>query len=286
MLDAAFLARLEALALSSRRRADSSLSGGHRAFRRGQSLEFADHREYSPGDDVRHVDWQLSARSDRLFVRLFESADDRTVRVLVDALASMEGPRWEAAQKAAAAIAFASLCGLDRVQMFRLGESFSAEGGAQRGRSQIHRFFRFLSGPTGGRGELTSLPSSLSAPTGAPVTVLVSDLLVENWESGLLSLRPRAGELHLIHVIDSNELRGLHLSGDLRLVDSEGRGELDVTIDRATRESFRAASSAWLSEIDSFGRKSGIGMLRIDAAGPVEETLLSWLRAASAGITR
>ena len=118
MLDPSFLSRLEKLALRSRARAAGARQGGHTSRRRGQSLEFADHREYVPGDDIRHLDWHLYARLDTLFVKLFEAREDRTVQIVLDRSASMAGSKWEAARKAAAAVAWASLCSLDRVQLF------------------------------------------------------------------------------------------------------------------------------------------------------------------------
>ena len=102
LLDAAFLARLERLALRSRTRAGGQRAGAHSSRRRGQSLEFVDHREYVPGDDIRHLDWHLIGRLDRLFIKLFEAREDRTVALLLDRSTSMSGAKWTAARQAAA----------------------------------------------------------------------------------------------------------------------------------------------------------------------------------------
>ncbi len=277
MLDPAFLARLEAVVLRSRTRTDTGLAGAHGARRRGQSLEFADHREYTPGDDIRHVDWSLSARGDRLLVRLFENRDDRTVRVLLDASASMEGPRWGAARTAAAAVAWVGLSGLDRVQVVRFADGAWADGAPVRGRSAIHRAFRFLATGPGGPTGLSAAMAVVRPEGGAPWTVLISDLLVSDWEAALIALSRRPGEAHVVHVIDPRQWRGEDLRGDLRLVDAESGEELDVSVDQAARTAHEAACRAWADAIQATCRRVGIGHFTLDASVPVEDSLLEWL---------
>ena len=289
LLDGAFLARLEKLALRSRTRVAGSRQGARRSRRRGQSLEFADHREYVPGDDIRHLDWHLAGRLDRLFVKLFEAREDRTVQVLVDRSASMAGAKWGAAQKAAAAVAYASLCGLDRVQLFTSAAELTAAGRAVRGRSAIHRIFSFLSdarpdGPT----DLERGAAALPRARGGALTVLITD----GWdpaglEGAVRRLRHRGGEAHVLHVVDGREIAAEGLTGDLTLVDAETGAEVAVTLDREARARYAAAVEAWLEAAADVARQSGVGYFRLDAAdtreGGVEERLLRWLREADRG---
>jgi uncharacterized protein (DUF58 family) len=284
MLDAAFLARLEALALKSRRRVGGARSGPHRSARRGQSLEFVDHREYVPGDDIRHLDWHLIGRLDRLFIKLFEAREDRTVRVLLDRSASMDGAKWQAARQAAAAVSYASLCGLDRVQLFVCDRALAAEGRPLRGRSGIHRIFRFLQGTgTAGRTDLERVVRSLPPARAGAITVVVSDMWnPAGFEAPLLRLAHGGGEVHLLHVIDPRELNPTGLEGDLTLVDSETGDELNVTIDKPTRERYRAAVTGWFEGIEELARRRNLGYFRLDASAPVEDRLIEWMQAADA----
>jgi len=282
VLDASFLSRLEKLALRSRSRAAGLRQGGHASRRRGQSLEFADHREYVPGDDIRHLDWHLYARLDTLFVKLFEAREDRTVQILLDRSASMTGAKWDAARKAAAAVAWASLCSLDRVQLFVADRGLRAEGRPVRGRGGIHRIFRFLekTGAAGGT-DLLRVSKGLPSARAGAITVVISDLWDPNGvEDALLRLAHRGGELHLLHVIDRRELDPSHLSGDLTLVDAESGAELNVSVDRELRSKYRQAAQGYIDQVAELCARRNIGTFRLDAADDVEERLIDWLRAA------
>lgn len=282
MLDAAFLARLEKLALTSRRRVGGARAGPHRSIRRGQSLEFADHREYVPGDDIRHLDWHLIGRLDKLFVKLFEAREDRTVRVLLDRSASMTGAKWEAGRKAAAAVAYASLCGLDRVQLFTLDQGLSAEGRPLRGRSGIHRVFKYLQrAESAGGTDLERAVRALPPARAGAITVLITDLWNRGgYEAPLARLAHAGAEVHLLHVVDPRELSAASLQGDLTLVDSETAEELTITIDKPTRETYRAAVEDWFGGIDQLVKRRALGYAQLNAADDVEDELISWLRIA------
>jgi uncharacterized protein (DUF58 family) len=278
LLDAAFLARLEKLALRSRMRSTGARSGAHRSVRRGESLEFVDHRDYVPGDDLRHLDWHLAGRLDRLFIKLFEAKEDRTVSLLLDRSASMTGAKWTAARKAAAAMAFASLCGLDRVQILAVDRAAEAEGRPARGRSSIHRFFRYLGGASAaGETDLARALRTLAPARAGAVTVLISDLWdPAGLEGAFARLAHRGGDVHVLHVIDRRELSP-PLTGDLTLVDAETGAELNVTVDKPTRQAYLAAAEAWMDAAAAAAHRRGIAYFRLDASEPVEDTLLSWL---------
>jgi uncharacterized protein (DUF58 family) len=215
-------------------------------------------------------------------VRLFEARDDRTVRVLVDASASMQGPRWDAARKAAAAVAWASRCGLDRVQVVRLGDGWMADGAPSRGRSGFQRVLQLLGGDPGGA-TTTEVPPLSAGGAGEILWVLVSDLLVPDWEIVLHRLMRQRGEGHVLHVIDRREWDGIGLQGDLRLVDAETGTELDITADARTRAAHRACCEAWADDVAARCLRGGLGYLRLDAAQPIDDPLIAWLEGPSQG---
>src|SRR5579864_7240362 len=118
LLTTELLRRLEQFQLLAARRAKSSVRGERRSKARGQSVEFADHRNYTAGDDFRYLDWNLYGRLDRLFLKLYEEERELPVRLFLDASESMSfgTPRkFDFARQIAAAVAYVALCGFDRV---------------------------------------------------------------------------------------------------------------------------------------------------------------------------
>ena len=125
LFDEPFLRKLERLALLSRRAMAGHYQGERRSPKRGQSVEFADFRPYTPGDDFRRIDWNAYARLERFFIKLFVEEEDLTVHLLVDASRSMDwgepNKLWYAA-RAAGALGYVALAGLDRVTVTALGK--------------------------------------------------------------------------------------------------------------------------------------------------------------------
>src|SRR5437867_5357859 len=120
LLTPALLRRLEQFQLLAARRAKSSAKGERRSRARGQSVEFADYRNYSHGDDFRYLDWNLYGRLERLFVKLYEEERELPVRIFLDASESMtfgEPPKFDFARQVAAAVGYVALCGFDRVSV-------------------------------------------------------------------------------------------------------------------------------------------------------------------------
>ncbi len=150
LFDAGFLRRLEQLELASRRLTAGRLKGERRSPRRGQSVEFADYRNYSHGDDLRQLDWNVYARLERLFVKLFVEEEDVTVHVLVDASRSMdygEPNKLDFARRSAAALAYVALANHDRVSVAFLGEGRVSALRPLRGKARAVELFRFLGTP-------------------------------------------------------------------------------------------------------------------------------------------
>src|SRR5712675_3079711 len=120
LLDPQFLHRLEQLELVSRKIFTGAIKGERRSKRKGQSVEFADYRNYVKGDDLRHLDWNLYARLDRLFIRLFMEEEDLHFYILIDNSLSMDfgtPTKLHYARQVAAALGFIGLVNLDRVKI-------------------------------------------------------------------------------------------------------------------------------------------------------------------------
>src|SRR6202140_3898756 len=139
-LEPQFLHRLEQLELVSRKIFTGAIKGERRSKRKGQSVEFADYRNYVKGDDVRFLDWNLYARLDRLFIRLFMEEEDLHFYVLIDNSLSMDfgkPSKLHFAKQVAAALAFVGLANMDRVVIEAFNERLTQRLPAARGRRSL-----------------------------------------------------------------------------------------------------------------------------------------------------
>src|SRR3954449_5761416 len=147
LLDPQFLARLEQLELVSRKIFLGRMKGERRSKRKGQSVEFADYRNYVVGDDLRFLDWNLYARLDKLFLRLFMEEEDLHFYVLIDNSLSMDfgtPTKLHYAKQVAAALGFIGLVNLDRVVIEAFNNRLVQSLPAVRGRRSLWRLFDFL----------------------------------------------------------------------------------------------------------------------------------------------
>src|SRR5439155_10370459 len=149
LLDGRFLAKLEQLELVSRKIFLGLMKGERRSKRKGQSVEFADYRNYVKGDDLRFLDWNLYARLDRLFIRLFMEEEDLHLYVLVDNSLSMDfgnPSKLHYARQVAAALGFIGLVNLDRVVVQAFNDQIVQSLPPVRGRRSMWRLMEFLQG--------------------------------------------------------------------------------------------------------------------------------------------
>src|SRR5262245_58158140 len=145
LFDESFLRRLERVSLVARRIRSGHHKGERRSHKRGSSVEFADYRNYSPGDDIRRLDWRVYARLERPFIKLFEEEEDQVVHLVIDASASMNWPeaeadlnKWNFSRKLTAALGYIALAGGDRLTVSHLNQAQHYRWGPRRGRGHIH----------------------------------------------------------------------------------------------------------------------------------------------------
>ena len=160
LFDTRFLSRLEQVRLQVRKRFAGTLRAERRSRRPGSSLEFADFRNYVPGDDPRRIDWSIYGRVERLVMKLYEEEEDLDVGILIDCSASMhwrppDAPhvtKFSLARQLAAALAYFALHGLDHVALWFFDSALRAESGHYRGKTAFHEVLRFLRAKTNRRG--------------------------------------------------------------------------------------------------------------------------------------
>jgi uncharacterized protein (DUF58 family) len=250
VFDEAFLRQLERLLVIMRSPVRGGLKGGRRSVKRGQSVEFADYRDYTMGDDLRQLDWNVYARLERLFVKLFIEEEDVTVTLLVDASASMatgSPSKLLFAKRAAAALGYIGLASEDRVTVSALAGRMARRRAAMRGSGRVFRLLADLSAiePADGPTDLVAAARHAAAQLhGKGVVILFSDLLDPGADRIIRELAATGSELIVLHVLSPDELDPA-LEGDLRLVDVETGDGVDVTVDLATLDAYKARLAAW-----------------------------------------
>ena len=270
-------ARLERLALAERRRLRGMWAGRHRSVRLGESLDFADYREYNPGDDFRRIDYNLWARLGVVLVRLFEAEDEMPLQVVVDTSASMDfATKFETARTMAAVVAFIGLASGERVRLITVPAPGrpALQGPWARHVGSWPRLEKWLESlePEGG----TDLPAAarLMAAPGAhrgPV-ILISDLLADGWQSAVDLMGTRGGGV-VIQVLAPEELNP-DLTGDLTLRDVETKAEVAVSISGDAADRYRARMRDFLDEAAGRARRSGMDHVLVIAQPGAIETAL------------
>ena len=283
LLSREFLAKLDALDVLSMKIFQGKMQGERRSKRRGVSVEFADHRPYAVGDDLRFVDWNAYARLEQLFLKLFIEEQDLTVHVLMDSSASTaEGlPSKEVAlKKLAAALSYVGLVNNNRLTLSLFAEGLVGQLANLRSRASVHRMAQFLlAREAGGTSTFERACKELEASrTGSGVMVVLSDFLFkEGYASGLRRLISRQYDLYVIQVLSPQELEP-PLSGDLRLVDIEDGDGAEVTMSATLLKFYKRNLAAYCNELKDFCARRGASYVLTDSAQPVESLVLSQLR--------
>ncbi|MCC6213475.1 MAG: DUF58 domain-containing protein [Polyangiaceae bacterium] len=283
LFDDDFQRRLESLALVSRRVFAGRLRAERRTRKKGSGVEFADHRDYVPGDDFRAVDWNVYQRFGRLLVRLHEEEEDLSIHLLLDRSESMGfggGKKLAQAKRLVAALAYVGLAHLDRVGIVALDDRVARQLPPTRGKGRIFRVFRFLAGiEAGGRTDLgEALRTFVAQHRRRGLAVLVSDLYdPAGFERGINTLRYHGFEPYVLHVVDRADARP-DVSGDVRVQDCETGDEREVTVTAPLLEKLGRAWVDYQAEIAHFCLAHRVPYLVADADLPFDEIVLRVLR--------
>jgi len=309
LFDETTLRKLNQLTLVAGRVRSAGMQGDRRSTRRGSSVEFADYRNYVPGDDLRRLDWNIYARLERPFIKLFEEEEDLSVTILLDGSRSMDWPlppsvppfsaelhgkwwdergagdlhKFDYARRLAAGLGAVALASGDLLSVIFLQDGHVAtEYGPSRGGTALARLFGFLEGlrPSGQTELNAALRQALVKPRRAGLVILISDFLSPaGHESGLREWLGRGHQAALIHVLAPDELDP-PLAGDLQLVDVETGFEQDVSLDGGLRSLYRERAQAWIQAIRADCRKRGVRYQDLITSQPWDQALLLDMRRA------
>ena len=283
LLDPKFLARLEQLELVSRKIFLGRMKGERRSKRKGQSVEFADYRNYVVGDDLRFLDWNLFARLDRLFIRLFMEEEDLHVYILVDNSLSMDfgnPTKLHFAKQIAAALGFIGLVNLDRVVVEAFNNRLTQSLPAIRGRRSLWRLLDFLQKlePTGPSDLKQALRSFSLKSSGKGIVVLLSDFMDKaGYEDALRYLVARQLDIYAVQVLSQEEIDP-EIVGDLKLVDVEDDDVAEITVSGPLLRRYKQNLAAYRAGIHEFCTRRGISYLFTSNQVPFDRLVLSYLR--------
>lgn len=283
LLEPEFLARLSRLRLAVRRRFAGTTAGGRRSTRRGSSAEFAEHRPYTSGDDVRRIDWNAYARLEELVLRLYVAEEDLSLYLFLDTSASLgvgAPPKLETARRVAAALGYVGLCGSERVSVVPFADGALPSLPPARGRRRVGALLRYLDAlePSGETSLSRAIDGFLARRPRPGLVAVVSDFLdPAGFSRPLDRLIGEKFEPALFQVLDADELDPT-VGGDVELVDSERGTKVEVSLDERAVRAYRARLSAFLGELEGWAKKRGAYYGRIDGARPFEDVLIDYLR--------
>ena len=283
LFDEKTLRKLDRLALVASKVRAGVMKGERRSTKRGTSIEFADYRDYTRGDDLRRVDWNVYARLERPFIKLLEEEEDLAVHILLDVSQSMnygadEAHKFRYAQRLTAALGHIALAAGDRLTVTALAST--SRFGPARGRGYTLRLLQFLEGlqPRGVTHLDAALRTYALSAKRPGLAFLISDLFSPSgYRDGLAQLQGRGYEVTLLHLLAPEEVEP-PLAGDLRLIDAETGVSQDVTLDGSLRELYRKRVAAWRSEIETHCLKRGAHYVPILTHTAWDELVLHQLR--------
>lgn len=313
LLDTRLAARLDTIDVRSNKVFAGKLQGERRSKRRGQSVEFDDFRNYVPGDDLRFIDWNIYARLDKLFIKLFLEEEDLSLHLAVDASASMDAgldePDAESKRLHAARIAMA-LGYVGLLKQNRVGATvFGGPGGVvrfdeTRGRHRVQALAAFFtehafgSPAAGAAGRATpagrgaSLEAAMrriaAGRSGKGVLVVLSDFFDPGgYELALRDLSAAGGfDTWCVQIVSPGEAEperlsrsgSLGISGDVRLTDAETGVSREITVTPELIRRYKARFAAAIESLSSSCRKRGIEHLLVCTDEPVDRVVLETLR--------
>ena len=313
LLTPALISKISQLDYTSKKIFAGKLKGERRSKKRGESVEFADHRPYVEGDDLRHIDWNIFGRLDRLFLKLFLEEEDLALHIVIDCSASADcgkPNKFLFMQQLTMALGYIGLVNLNRLTVSAIGgaietgteknadagaaEERAAERAAQgstlsairdlRGRRRVHDLCRYLCSlrPAGVVPFTEACRRIALTRRGKGVMVVLSDFFIkEGYETGLRLLLGRGYDVFLIQVLSPQEVDPTGpdgLAGDLRLRDVEDADVAEVTISAPLLKRYKANLAAYCDQLRDFAARREISLLTVRTDTPLDTLILDYLR--------
>ena len=258
MIDTSFLQELERFTLIVRKRVTSKYEGERKSLYSGSGTIFRDHRQYAVGDNIKAVDWNVYARTDDLYIKVYEEERNLDVHILLDASASMGyEEKFDYAGKLALGMAYIALKNNERVHFASLTEGINVLRG-KRGRQQIMTMLTQFNSikPKGKLPLAATLKQYMRYLHSKSLIIIVSDFLYPIEEiAEALAVIPRGHKVKLIQVLDEEE-RYMLLNGDFTLIDSETEEKLRTYVSPRSQQEYVNTLEKHVAEIKHLVHKN------------------------------
>jgi uncharacterized protein (DUF58 family) len=283
--DEAFLKKLEYLYIVSKKVFAGRMRAERRTKKTGSGIEFADHRNYTLGDDFRYIDWNIYGRMDRLLLRLFEEEEDLSIYLLVDCSKSMDigAPlsKMDYALQVTAGLCYVGLANLDRVSIVPFSDDLHDRLPPERGKGRIFKVFQFLNDiDPGGMTRLGPCVTKFVHQTKRRgLVVLLSDFYdPAGYEEAINTLRYHKYEPFVVQVYDEKEANP-PLHGDLTLIDCETGEPREVTISARLLQEYKQEHERYCKELEEFCTSRAVPFFKTNTKVPFDELILRIFRA-------
>jgi uncharacterized protein (DUF58 family) len=283
LLSPEFMARLDQLDVMSRKLLAGKMKGERRSKRRGQSVEFADYRNYVIGDDLRFIDWNIYARLDKLFLKLFLEEEDLSLYILCDVSKSCDFGNPNKAfyiKQVAAALGYVGLVNYNRVTIAAMNNTVVADTGAMRGRAKVNQMVDFVSKlQADGPSDLAAACKRFAlANRRKGVCVVLSDFFDKGgYENGLRYVAGGRYDLFCVQTLAPQEIEP-DLQGDLKLKDIEDDDEAEVSITQPLIKQYKSNLNAYCLALKDYITRRGGTYLFSSTAVPFDTLVLNYLR--------
>lgn len=289
LLTPQFLKQLDPFYIRPKHAFRGKFRGERRSLNRGTGMEFADYRGYEPGDDLRHVDWNIYARLDRLFIKLFHTDEDLSLVLLIDKSRSMEfgsPTKLTCAKQIAAALGYIALAHADSVAVYTCAERLAPTLPPTIGKSQFPRLTKVLNAmAASGQTKLTECLKQLPMyQRRAGMVIILSDFLdPSGYADGFKLLSGHGFSLTAIHLISPEEMNPqVHLENtptdrDWLVEDAETGETKTITINAETLAQYRDQQQAFCDNLQRFCTDQGIDYAQLKSDTPVEPFILQEL---------
>jgi uncharacterized protein (DUF58 family) len=286
LISSELMAKLNQVDVMSRKIFAGKLQGERRSKKRGISVEFADYRHYTHGDDLRFVDWNIYARLDKLFIKMFLEEEDLSVILAIDSSKSMDwgNPnKFVYCQKIAMALGYIGLVNLNRVTLFSFNSNGLSPLPSLRGRRRVQEMGSWLLKlePEGGSGFDNAMRSIALTRQGKGVMIILSDFMFkEGYEKGLRYLSGGGYDTYCMQVLAPEEVDPAKagLTGDLRLTDIEDDDSAEVTVTGPLLRKYKENLNAYCGKLRDFCVRRGMTHMTIDTDTEISALLLDYMR--------
>ena len=253
--------------------------GSHRSQRFGASLDFSDFREYHLGDDVRQVDWNVFARTDKYFIKRFLDEQEMRVHILLDATKSMgQHAKWLFARQIVASLGLMVLGRDDRLS-FSFVQDEVKPPFRRKGTMYRRAFLQLVTNIEEANYSNRFAKDALKAlPKDSTVLFIVTDGLepIEEWEQLLKRLPRYAGDVRILQIVTQEELSP-NYSGDVRLLDRETGNDVNVTMSSKVLESYHARRILHEEEFEAICRRFGVRKLQLKVEDGLQHAIFQQL---------